>query len=210
MKFSAYEFATYVDRLIESYPQSEYLLRKGRDKKKVIEEFYPLSRLGLFHKRPGLDVQIEAHENTDRPDGFISVKGFHEIDFRVEVTFAGYDYEEALRSELLVRQGFVPGTGQISKDRKSGVITAVTTAEDANAPMSRLATSIRERFLAKSLMSYPDGTVLLIAFEDFKLCGRGWWSMLHAEIDRIGGIEKSIFAKIFLFNGHTNELLQVA
>ena len=210
MKLSAYEFAAYVDLQIESYPENEYLLRTGRDKKKVIEEFWPLSRLALALKQPGLDVQVEAHEDTKRSDGYIWITGFRQCEFTVEVTTAGYNEKEALRSELLVQQGFAPGTGKIDRQPKSRVIVAETTADDTYEPIRRLAVSIRERSIAKSMKLYPDGTFLIIAFQDFKLCGRGWWRVLFEEIDRIGGIDKSNFAKVYLFNCFSNELLQVA
>lgn len=74
MKASAYAFAADVDQRIAALTSPEYHERP-RNAKRLIEEIYPMSRLGLALHGVGLHVQIEAHENSDRADGHIWISG---------------------------------------------------------------------------------------------------------------------------------------
>ena len=209
MKSTAYEFAGAIEARIEALSMEQYH-KRPRSAKRLIEELYPLSRLALALKQPGLTVYVEAHENSDRADGNIWISGFLEKAFEVQVTFAGYERSEALRSNLLVQQGFASGAGPIEKDKKTGQITATMEADDLYAPITRLAESIAKRARAKAAKPYAPGTVLLVAFEDMRLRGRGWWNLLHSAIDGAGGVQRGIFAQVYLFNGCSNELQQAA
>ncbi|NVM74857.1 hypothetical protein FHW83_000617 [Duganella sp. SG902] len=207
MKMTAYEFASSIETRIESLSNEQYHNRV-RPAKRLIEELYPLSRLALAFKQPGLDVHVEANENSGRADGHIWLSGYIEKDFEVQVTFAGYGEKDALRSALLVQQGFAPGAGPI--DKIAGEIVAVMEAQDYDAPIKPLAASIRERTLAKAAKKYAPETVLIVAFEDMRLRGCGWWKWLYAAIENVGGIERGNFAQVYLFNGCSNEFQQVA
>ena len=210
MRSNAYDFAKAIEERIEALPKEQYFERP-RPAKRLIEELYPLSRLALGMKQPGLNVEVEAFENSGRADGQIWITGFTERNFEVQVTYAAYEQSDALRSRLLVQDGFAPGAGPISKDRKTGKIIATMEAEDIDAPIKRLGTSICDRIQNKiSNDTYIPGTVLLVAFYEVKLRGRGYWSMLYSAIDTSGGIEKHVFSQVFLFNGCSNELQQVA
>jgi hypothetical protein len=209
MKAGAYEFAASVDARIEALSMEQYH-KRPRPVNRLIEELYPLSRLALALKQPGLAVDVEAFEDSGRADGHISISGYLTNDFEVQVTFAGYGRTEALRSALLIQQGFAPGAGPIEQDKKTGKIAATMAAEDYYAPIKLLGTSICERSRTKAAKQYAQGTVLLIAFEDMRLRGRGWWKLLYSAIDDAGGLQRGNFSQIYLFNGCSNELHQVA
>ena len=208
-RLAAYGFAQTVDARIEALPPEQYHERQ-RDAKRLIEELYPLSRLALSFKQPGLSVQVEAHEDSGRADGKIWLSGFLNDSFEVQVTFAGYGRQEALRSILLVRQGCVPDAGPIKRERKTGEILAMGEAEDIGGSITKLAVSICERIRAKVAKPYAPGTVLLVAFEDFRLRGRAWWESLYREVENAGGVDRGPFSRVYLFNSYTNELQHVA
>ena len=209
MKSTAYEFAKAIEIRIEALSLQQYHERP-RSAKRLIEELYPLSRLALAYKQPGLTVEVEANEDSGRADGQIWFSGFLDRTFEIQVTFAGYERADALRSSLLVQQGFAPGAGPIERDRKTGSILATMEAEDLDAPIRRLGESICERVRSKAAKPYAPGTVLLVAFEDMRLLGRGWWNMLFLSVDNAGGIDRGSFAKVYLFNSCSNELQQAA
>lgn len=209
MKGSAYEFATEVDRLIEALSNEEFHCRIGRSKK-LREELHPLSRLGLHFKQPGLNVEIEGFEDSGRPDGYIRITGFKEREFDVQMTFAGYGHKEALRAELLVAQGFTPGSGDIHREKPNGKIVATVAARDHDEHIGRIAVAVSERFADKASKRYAPDTVLLIAFNEIKLCGRASWNLLSAKLEQVGGLAASAFAEVYLFNCDTNELYKAA
>jgi hypothetical protein len=207
MRITAYEFASSIEMRIEALSTEQYHNRK-RPAKRLIEELHPLSRFALALKQPGLVVLVEAEENSGRADGHIWISGYLVKDFEVQVTFAGYEEKEALRSALLVQQGFAPGAGPIEKI--AGKIVATMEAEDYYGPVKKLAASICERVQAKTLKPYVPETVLIVAFEDMRMRGCGWWKLLYAAVGDAGGIERGRFAQVYLFNGCSNELQQVA
>jgi hypothetical protein len=209
MTTTAFEFAASIDARIEAISTEQYH-KRSRPVKRLIEELYPLSRLALAFKQPGLDVNAEAFENSGRADGHIWISGYLTRDFEVQVTFAGYAENDALRSALLVQEGFAPGAGPIERDKKTGKIIATMEAQDYYEPIKLLGASIIECTRKKVLKQYAAGTVLLVAFEDIRLRGCGWWKLLYSAIDNAGGLEKGSFSQIYLFNGCSNELQQVA
>jgi hypothetical protein len=209
MKSTAYEFAKAIEARFEALTPDQYH-KRPRIAKRLIEELYPMSRLALALQQPGLIVEVEALENSGRADGQIWISGFLDTAFEVQVTFAGYERSDALRSNLLVDQGFAPGAGPIERDKRTGQIVATMEAEDIYARVERLGESIFERSKAKAAKPYASGTVLLIAFEDMRIRGRGWWDALYSTIDGAGGVNGGNFAKIYLFNGCSNELQQAA
>ena len=209
VKTGAYEFAAKVDHAIETLSDEDYHRRIGSSKV-LREELYPLSRLALHLKQPGLEVEVEAFGDSGRPDGHIRVTGFRERDFEVQVTYAGYAHEDALRAELLATEGFSPGAGEIRKERASGKIVAIQGGVDLDEHVARIATTVRSRFDNKVAKPYARGTVLLIAFEDLKLYGRESWSQLFSALDGKFDLSGSPFASVYLFNGSTNELHRAA
>jgi hypothetical protein len=209
MKAAAYEFASLVDREIEALSNRGFLRRAGRSKR-LVEELYPLSRLGLHLKHPGLAVEVEAFEDSGGPDGLISIQGFQERTFEVQITYADYGYEEALRSELLVEKGTCPGAGEIRRDKIAGAVVAVMGAVDSREHVQRISTAVAERLRAKAQKQCDRSTVLLIAFHEVKLYGWGDWkevlSSVRDELDN----SANPFSEVYLFNGARNELRGVA
>jgi len=210
MRASSYDYAREIEGRIEALSNEDYL-RRPRDAKRLIEELYPLSRFALAMKQPGLRVDVEGFENSGRPDGHIWITGYVEKDFEVQITYAGYEGNDALRSRLLVQDGFAPGAGPISKDKKIGEIIATMEAEDIDSQIKKLGVSIYNRIRMKTTNdTYIPGTVLLVAFDEVTLRGRGCWSILYSAIDASGGVDKGRFAQVFLFNCCSNELQQAA
>lgn len=209
MRSTAFKFASQIEMRIEALPAA-HLHTRPRSAKRLLEELYPLSRFALLLKQPGLQVDVQAYENSGRGDGHIWIAGFHADDFDVEITFAGYGAEDALRSALLAEKGFAPGAGPIKRDKKTGKIIATMEAQDLYEPIKLLAMSICERTRVKAEKSYALGTVLVVAFEDLRLRGYGWWQLLHNAIAESGGLERGSFKRIYLFNCCTNEFQQVA
>jgi hypothetical protein len=209
MKAQAYEFALMVDRQIETLSNDDYHRRVARSKI-LQEELYPLSRLGLHFKQPGLEVEVEGFENSARADGKIVVTGFRERTFEVQITYAGYGRDESLRAELLASQGFAPGAGPIRKDRRSGPIVATMQAIDLGEHIDRIAFAVMERFHDKASKPYAHGTVLLIAFDEAKLYGRWNWEQFFLKLEGKIVTSGTPFAEVYLFNGKTNELRRAA
>jgi hypothetical protein len=208
MKATAYLFARKVDRQIEALSDADYLMRRAPGKV-LQEEFLPISRLALHLKQPGLEVEVEAFENSGEADGHIRVTGFREQEFNVQVTCA-FTYEESMRNELLVAKGSAPGAGEIYRDKKTKQIVATMAATDADEHISRIALSVVELYKKKVAKTYSKDTVLIIAFNDIKLYGRYNWNQLFASLDKEGGLSGSEFMAIYLFNNVTNELHRAA
>lgn len=212
MKTSAYKFAFDVDRQIEALSNEAYHThhdRVGRSKK-LREELYPLSRLALHFKKPGLEVEVQGFEDCGRPDGYIRITGFLNREFEVQITYTAYGCKDALRAQLIVSEGFTPGAGEIQRDKKSNRIIATMGSVAHDEHIVRIASGILERFHDKARKSYVPGTVLLIAFEEVKLYGRTNWDQLFSAVDGEGGMSGSPFAEVYLFNGSTNELRRAA
>src|SRR5689334_6743528 len=124
MRASAYSFAAEVEHRIEQLSAVDFYRQQG-ESKILLEEWYPISRLGLQLKQPGLEVAVEAFGNSGAADGRIEERGFRNETFDVQVTFVD-DYEGALRRELLRQHGVAPGTGPIARDKQSGRVVATT------------------------------------------------------------------------------------
>ncbi|MGZ8251050.1 MAG: hypothetical protein ACXW1P_01785 [Methylophilaceae bacterium] len=204
MEKDAYGFASEVDLMLTELSNEDYLRKFGRSKK-LREELYPLSRLGLHFKLPGLSVEVKAFEDSGRADGYIRINGFIKREFEVQITLAGFGSKDALRAELLAAQGFSPLAGDIQR-LPNGEIIATMAAVDYDEYINRIATAIKERFADKAAKFYASGTVLLISFEEVNLSGRNNWELLFKELDKEGGLSDSSFAEVYLFNGATNEL----
>ena len=208
MRLPAYAFATEVERQIEALTLAQFHLRQGVSKV-LQEEWYPLARLGLHLKQPGLEVEVEGFGDSGVADGRIIEAGFREREFDVQVTYV-HDYEEALRRELMVEQGFTPGAGPISRSKRSAPIEATMMAVDIDYNVKRLSAALVERFTTKTAIAYPPKTALILAFEDMTLRGRAHWNQLFSCIDQQVNITGSGFESVYLLNSSTNELHQAA
>ena len=203
---TAYEFAKTVDLEIGKLTQEEYLCHSGQGKL-LLEEWYPIARLGLHLKRAGLEVGVEAFDDKRVADGHIIESGFRNREFDIQVTYV-YDYEEELRRELMVKQGYSPGAGLISREKKSREILATVTAVDFDHNLIVTAAAIAQRFAEKALKTYPSDTALIIAFDDITLSGVGFWGKLLALIANDVCLKESRFESVFIVNCATNELIQ--
>lgn len=208
MRSTAFAFAIEVERQIEALTMEAFHSRSGHSKV-LQEEWYPIARLAVHLKQPGLVVDVEAFGNSGAADGHIVESGFREREFDVQVTYV-HDYEESLRRELMVTQGFSPGTGTIARDRKSGAVVATMAAVDADHNVTQVASAIVERFQKKSAMSYKPNTVLIIAFEDMTLRGRVAWAKLFSLVESQVSLSASNFQSVYILNCSTNELQQAA
>jgi len=207
-KDDAYSFASRVDQQIEALDSTTYL--RGRDRaKRLQEELYPISRLALQLKQPGLEVEVEAFEDDGPADGHIRVSGFWQAEFDVQVT-CDYDYAESLRRELLASVGAAPGAGEIFRDKKTGTIRATGAAVDSDEHIGRIAKSVAALFKRKAAMAYGPNTILIIAFDEVKLRGLHHWHLLLLALTQQEGMRGAGFSRVYLFNDATNELQQIA
>jgi len=208
MKHQAYKFAQEVDEQIDQLSDKDYHLRLGRSKV-LQEELLPISRLGVYFKLPGLEVEVEAFENSGLADGHISISGFRSNEFDIQVTYI-YSYEESLRRELLVSKGAAPTNGQIFREKRSGAIISSTIAEDFEEYINRLAENVINRFKQKKLIEYKSNTILLIAFDEFKLYGNKSWNNLISIIEKKEDLSNSKFEQVYLLNCAHNDILRIA
>jgi hypothetical protein len=208
MKASAYSFAQEVDRQIEAFGSADYHRRSGRIKR-LREELYPISRLALQLKQPGLEVEVEAFEDNGAADGRIWVTGFWNGEFDVQVT-VDYDYEKSLRSEMLVSEGYAPGAGKIYRDKTTKKIVATTAAVDYEEYFDRIVNVVMSLFRKKASLAYGSNTFLVITFDEVKLRGLAKWSRLFHILHEQGGLTGSGFSAVYLFNCATNEMQKAA
>jgi hypothetical protein len=205
---AAFWFASEVERRIEALSDDEYRLRRG-EAKDLLEEWYPISRLALHLKMPGLGVDVEAFGDSRRTDGRIIESGFRDRSLDIEVTYVD-DYEGAMRRELLCKDGVVFGAGPISRDKRTGEINSTCSAVDFDYDVKKVANGIAQRIAAKAAKNYPPATVLLVAFEDMKISGRWWWEKLLTHLDALGPPRSGAFSSIYILNCATNEIAHVA
>jgi hypothetical protein len=208
MKGTAYSFAQQVDREIEALSLSAYIQRKDRAKL-LREELYPISRLALHLKQPGLEIEVEGFEDNGPVDGHIRESGFREQEFDIEVT-SDYSYDESLRGELLVAEGVTWGAGEIYRDKTSRRVVALPGAVDHEAYIDNIAKAVVRLFRNKASKSYPPNTALIISFDEIKLFGFQSWNQMLSRVTTEGGLSDSAFRSIYLFNIATNELERVA
>jgi hypothetical protein len=208
MKGTAYSFAREVDRQIEELTRKDYLRRRGRGKL-LREELYPISRLALHLKQPGLEIEVEAYEDDGPVDGHILESGFREREFDIEVT-SDYSYDESLRDELLVEKGVAWGAGEIYRDKNSRKVVATCGVVDGDAHVDDVSKAVVRLFRNKASKSYPPNTILIISFDEIRLFGHYSWNQMLSRVGDEGGLSDSDFQAIYLFNIATNELHKAA
>ena len=101
MRDTALSFFAAVEQRIQALSAEEFHRRQG-DAKVLLEEWYPISRLALHLKQPGLEIQVEAFGDSGVADGRIEELGFRERLFDVQVTYVE-DYEVALPLKNVLR-----------------------------------------------------------------------------------------------------------
>jgi hypothetical protein len=208
MCLPVYEYAEQIDRRIGALLPRD-LIRKSRVAKRLLEELYPLGRLALQFKRPDVDVQVEAYENSGAADGKITLSGPYERVFEIQVTFVD-SAEEALRRELLWKQGWTPGAGAIARKRNSREIEAEVGFQDVDQPIKDLGQSIVDLAEKKRDRDYGPDAILLVAFNDGFLQGWDAWQAIVSEVRTRGGVQLGCFDSVYLLNTASNELHRVA
>ena len=208
MRLAAYAFAAKAECQIGALTNAQLHLRQGTSKT-LQEEWYPIARLGMHLKQPGLEVEVEAFGDSGVADGRIYEAGFQNREFHIQVTYV-HDYEVALRKELMVSQGFAPGARPIFREKHTGAVLANVSAVDADHHIRKLSIALIDSFRKKSAMSYPFHTSLVLAFDDVKLRGRIHWYELNCSIDLLEGMGGSGFRSMYIVNCATNELQQTS
>lgn len=208
MRGTALSFAAEVERQIHALSVQEFHRKRGHAKV-LLEEWYPISRLALHHKQPGLDVHVEAFADSGGPDGRIEESGFRTRTFDVQVTYVD-NYEGSLRRELMYQQGCAPGAGPIQRNNASGTIDATMAAIDFDHNLKQAAAGIAERFSNKAAKPYPANTVLLIAFDDMTVLGFSMWQELLALTQARVTLTSGSFRAVYVINCATNELVKAA
>ncbi len=209
MRYTAYKFSEYVEQEIEKLPGEVVRTKNTREAKKLIEEYRPLSRLALSFKCPGLEVEVETTAEGSEADGVIYEQGFRDSELHVQIAHS-YDYEEALRMELLNEQGHAPGAGPIYRDRKTKEIKAELTATNTDEHFERVSSEIERLYSLKSSKNYKTKMVLLISFFEFKLSGLPSWVRLYNMVNHTFKESKSRFVSVYLFNESSNEIYRIA
>lgn len=208
MRDTAQSFYVAVEQQIHALSTEEFHRRQGRAKV-LLEEWYPISRLALHLKQPGLEIQVEAFGDSGIADGRIEELGFRECSFDVQVTYVE-DYEGSLRRELMHRQGYTPGAGPIKRNKAAGTIDATMAAVGDDHNLKQTAAGIAERFSKKAAKSYPENTVLLVAFDDITFLGFSKWQKLLELTQEIVSLNSSNFKAVYVINCATNELVKAA
>jgi hypothetical protein len=199
-----YAFAHDVDKEIDSFSKYDYLNKIGHCKK-LREEILPISRLALFLKKPGLDVGVETFEDSGEIDGHISIKGFYNNELDIQVSFI-FNYEDALRNELLSKKGYASGFGMIYRDKGSkGIISKMEGTSDED-KVTLLSKAIIERFSDKQNKNYKNKMLLIIAFEDLTFSGRSAWKNLFKKLDEFKIPSDVNFSFGYLINCASNEV----
>jgi len=188
MKSTAYEFARDVDEQIEALDRDDYL-RHDKPAKLLLEEWYPISRLALHFKRPGLEVKVEAFEDNEAADGRIWMTGYLKEQFDIQVTCC-FDGEEFDKMRNLAAEGsFVGSAREYDKHIKS------------------VAEIVADRFQDKSSkFAYVSETILVISFSEARIYGLKGWDRLLCYVDNKGEISESDFESVYLFNAWKNEI----
>lgn len=209
MRCTAYKFSEYVEHAIEELPGEVVRTKSTREAKKLIEEYRPLSRLALFFKCPGLEVEVETTIEGSDADGIIYERGFRDGELHIQIAHS-YDYEEALRMELLNEQGHAPGTGPIFRDKKTREIKVVLTATNTDENFDRVSAEIERLYNLKLGKNYKNKMVLLISFSEFKLSGLNSWVRLYNKLNHVFEESSSNFISVYLFNQSSNEIYRIA
>jgi len=206
MRMRAIDFAEWVEKEIQSLSAEDFHLRT-RKSKRLREELYPISRLALLLKQPGLEVLVEAHGPDGRVDARIYETGFRNRSFSVEATYA-YDHEQSLRDELMVIDGVAPGSGPIARINRR--IEASPSAVDEDYHVLRIARMVAKCFREKTSKSYPSNTILIIAFEEITM--RGWfaWVRFLGVLFELINAAESSFLSVYLINVCSNEIQQIS
>ena len=136
--------------------------------KKFWEEIRPLAHFAVRRFGHRSDVRITPNLGNENFDATISVPG-QEPRF-VEVTYAKDGYDEALRLEVLARDGSVNALAPITTFRRKGAKRHVSVANEAvnhAEVLQRHLSLVKKRLEKKASGSYGLGHTLLLVVDDY-------------------------------------------
>lgn len=209
MRLPACEFLRYVEQEIDALPAETMRSKNTPEAKKLIEELRALSRLALALKFPGLEIDVEVTPDGSEADGIIFERGFRDRELKIQIAYS-FDHEEAMRMELLNKQGHAPGAGPIHRDKKTKMILAELEAVNSDEHIQRCTQEIIRLYEKKVAKNYKTKMVLLIGFSELKLKGLPTWLSLYENIRNKLNLKENNFIAVYLFNEASNEIYQVA
>ena len=152
-------------------PALRAMARDGRGfAKQLAQEALPMARFAYRYFNASSDVLITHVLGNQTYDGVVEDKRSPIGTVRfIEVTDSTWDETEALRMELLSRDGYAPGYGKVHAQGRKGRRTRLegeTEMRDVNAHPVQHLDRVREVVCAKASRKYPDGTALVVHVDD--------------------------------------------
>jgi hypothetical protein len=190
---AATDYLSWVQSLIARVKQEHdglerIRLRKGLAKE-LMNEALPIGRLASKYFSDGAQVTIQLKIGNQNYDAIVHDRGTIQLPVRyIEVTVAGDGESDYLRMRKLHETGEASGFGRISKDgtkHRRGVDHDRREMVSQEWVLRQESEKITRAISRKIKKEYPDGTLLLIAFNDEMAFGRP---------DNISNIESTISA----------------
>ncbi|MEO1159195.1 MAG: hypothetical protein AAFW74_01915 [Pseudomonadota bacterium] len=139
-------------------------LMKG-NVKPFVEEVLPSYQLA---RKLGFETREFCFPNDSLPRDLIVRNPLDVSDLKaVEVTYVGHDYDDALRMELLTKEGSAPAFGPISRDKKTGTIIAKGRARMVSSAIEKRVAQIHSSIVSKEKRGYDKGMWLLVACDAY-------------------------------------------
>ncbi len=154
-------------------PESRAFARSGATlPKKFHDEIYPLSVFAKREYAGQADVLVQPNLDNNNFDATVTVADtFGVVKTFVEITYAKDGYDEALRMEILEREGSVVLTGPITKSGRRGSPTRTVTVTPEAAShvetLEKYLQMIEARVRAKANRTYGSQYVLIVAVDDY-------------------------------------------
>jgi hypothetical protein len=138
--------------------------------KELAEEALPMARFAWRYFRESKEVLITHVLGNQQYDGNVDDKRAAPSHIRyIEVTDSTRDHNEALRNELLSRDGTAPGVGKVHAEGPKGRRTRLEgeyAMRDVGAEPTQQLERVHEVVKAKAAKTYPSGTALVVHVDD--------------------------------------------
>jgi hypothetical protein len=138
--------------------------------KELAEEALPMARFAWRYFNESREVLISHVLGNQQYDGIVDDKRSAPSTIRyIEVTDATRDHNEALRNELLSRDGTAPGVGKVHAEGSKGRRTRLEgeyEMHDVGAPPTQQLDRAHQAVRAKTMKTYPAGTALVVHVDD--------------------------------------------
>lgn len=146
-------------------PVGNYLMRRGENIKKLVEEAIPVASLGLSLFGPGNEVYVRCLAGNQPYDASLRVTGYSRMEIKVEVT-TNQDEESVLARQLLSRQGFTHRP--VKYEDKEGGKIAPPEMVDMDEEWERWIDLALERAMTKVRTgSYGPDTAILVLIDTY-------------------------------------------